>query len=362
VTARPRALRVLVVDDDAGMRALLRTTLEAVDMVVDEAESAAAAARRLAVLDPDVVVLDVGLPGVDGLAYCRELKTSPATRGVRVALLTGTEEGTPEAASAAGADGFLRKPFSPLELLSLVERLGAGAEPGPFHVGRAEPQGEQLLAYARDLRRLLDVERGQRELLQRAYRETVTALVAALESKDSGTGRHSQRVQRYALALAEAAAPQLLDDPSVEFGFLLHDVGKIGIPDEILLKPGALTQREWEQMQTHTVLGEAMLSGVAHLQGEGLRVVRSHHERWDGSGYPDRLAGEQIPLAARIFALADSLDAITSDRPYRAAATWEDAVAEIAAAAGKHFDPHVVGAFRARERQLREIRDELTAA
>jgi HD-GYP domain-containing protein (c-di-GMP phosphodiesterase class II) len=219
-----------------------------------------------------------------------------------------------------------------------------------------------LLIYAQDLRRLLEIERAQRSLLQTAYRETVCALTSALESKDTGTLEHSQRVQRYARELAAELDSRLLEDASLEYGFLLHDVGKIGIPDQVLRKPGLLTRAERRLMQTHTVLGEQMLGGVAFLRGEGLRVVRSHHERWDGSGYPDGMAGTEIPLGARIFAVADTLDAMTSDRPYRKAMTWAAAGREILDQAGRQFDPAVVNAFVGRDRALRAIRREFARA
>jgi cyclic di-GMP phosphodiesterase len=214
---------------------------------------------------------------------------------------------------------------------------------------------------ADDLRRLVELERGQRALLQTAYAETVAALARALESKDSGTGAHSQRVQRYALELADEVAPELLDDRSMEYGFLLHDVGKIGIPDSVLRKPAPLDDGERRLMETHTVLGERMLEDLALLRGEGLRVVRSHHEHWDGSGYPDGLAGNEIPLSARIFAVADALDAMTNDRPYRSAGTWQRAAEQIALGEGLQFDPDVVEAFRAREFALRRLSQEIDA-
>jgi ribonuclease P protein subunit RPR2 len=146
-----------------------------------------------------------------------------------------------------------------------------------------------------------------------------------------------------------------VEQESAAYGFLLHDVGKIGIPDNVLQKPGPLTTDERRLMQTHTVLGEQMLGGVAFLKGQGLLVVRSHHERWDGDGYPDGLGGEEIPLAARIFAVADTLDAMTSDRPYRRGGSWEEAGAEIVAQSGRQFDPAMVDAFREHEPALREI-------
>jgi HD-GYP domain-containing protein (c-di-GMP phosphodiesterase class II) len=221
-----------------------------------------------------------------------------------------------------------------------------------------EVPDRQLDLGADDLRRLVEIERGQRLLLQNAYEDTVVALARALESKDSGTGAHSQRVQRYALELAGAVAPELLGDASAEHGFLLHDVGKIGIPDRILRKPGPLDPDERRLMETHTLVGERMLSDVSLLRGEGLKVVRSHHERWDGSGYPDRLAGDEIPIGARVFAVADTLDAFTNDRPYRIAGSWEDASNLIASEAGVQFDPEVVEAFREREQAMRSLQIE----
>jgi len=355
-------MRILLVDDDAGLRALLRTTFEAVDVELEEADNAPAATEAVRRHRPDVVVLDVRMPGGSGLDLCRDLKADPATDGISVVLLTGSNGGTSEAATAAGADAFLRKPFSPLELLSIVERLTGGLHPVPFRASRAESVPEQLELYARDLRHLLEIERGQRLLLAEGYRETVTALATALESKDSGTGTHSQRVQRYANELARELGSELVDDPSAEYGFVLHDVGKIGIPDRVLQKPGPLSPEERALMQTHTVLGDQMLGGVAFLQGAGLEIVRSHHERWDGNGYPDGLEGEDIPIGARVFAVADTLDAMTSDRPYRRALPWASAGTEILRERGGQFDPAVVRAFREAEPRLKAVYTQLSAA
>jgi len=360
-------LRILLVDDDPALRTLLKTTFEVADVAVVEAEDAATARRKIRSARPDVIVLDINMPGTTGLELCAELKAAPATRDIPIVLLTGSEGGTSAAAKKAGADAFVLKPFSPLELLAVAERLAGGLFGVPFRASKkhtARGPGEELLLYARDLRHLLEVERGQRELLQSAYLQTVSALASALESKDTGTRAHSQRVQSYASALAEAAVGQaaLARDQSTPYGFLLHDVGKIGIPDGILLKPGPLSPAERRKMETHTVLGEAMLSGVVFLKGEGLKIVRSHHERWDGRGYPDGLAGDEIPIGARIFAVADALDAMTSHRPYRRALSWSSARAEILAQRKRQFDPDVVDAFVTAEPKLREIRRELAAA
>jgi putative two-component system response regulator len=352
---------LLLVDDDPGVRALLRATLDAVDVEVDEAADAPAAAAAIERQIPDAIVLDVNLPGQDGLSLCRQLKRNRQTKDIPVVVLSGSDGGTSAAALEAGADSFLRKPFSPLELLAIVERLAGGLYGIPFRASKKREPQEQLLLYARDLRHLLEIERGQRHLLENAYHETVAALATALETKDTGTRAHSQRVQSYAIELTKALEPELIDDQSTEVGFLLHDVGKIGIPDDILLKPGPLSEAERRRMETHTVLGEQMLGGVAFLQGEGLRVVRSHHERWDGAGYPDGVAGTEIPVSARIFAVADALDAMTSDRPYRAAMSWAAAGREILAQSKRQFDPAVVDAFVGRERSLRAIRRDFAA-
>ena len=351
-----RRSRVLVVDDDPSLRLLLRETLAADEFEIEEVASAEEAREVARFWRPSVVLLDVTLPGLDGLSFCRQLTESAGDSKPTVVMLTGTPIGA-EAARDAGARAVLHKPFSPLELIELID--GLGEVPNERLVKRSEGDAEQLLVYARDLSRIVELERSQRRLLQQAYRQTVAALADALEAKDPGTGLHAQRVQHYALTLSEVVEPRLLDDPSLEYGFLLHDVGKIGVADQILNKPGSLTAGERRLIELHPTVGAEILSGVALLEGEGLRVVRFHHERWDGSGYPDRLAGDRIPLGARIFALADALDAMTSDRPYRAALSWEEATDEILSQGGGQFDPQVVRAFSVRERQLRRIFDEL---
>ena len=347
--------RILLVDDDPGLRLLLQTTLAADEYAIEEAGSAEEGAELARFWQPALIVLDVNLPGRSGLAFCRELKERSTFGSPHVVLLTGGETSNEEA-RAAGADGLLRKPFSPLDLMGAIDSalqnevlLQASAEAGP----------DQLLTYARDLRETVQAERAQRRLLQQAYRQTITTLTDALEAKSEATGHHGLRVQRYAVELTEAIEPRLLDDPSLEYGFLLHDIGKIGIPEAILEKRGALETEERRVMQRHPLIGTELLAGVPMLEGEGLQVVRSHHERWDGQGYPDRLRGEEIPPVARIFAVADTLDAMTTDRPYRRRCEWEQAVDEILRESGRQFDPLVVRAFATREQRLRRTQQEL---
>ena len=352
----PTRRRLLLVDDDAGLRLLLRTTLAADECAVEETASAEEAADLARFWRPSLVVLDVGLPGMSGLAFCRELKEKPVYGSPRVILLTGGET-SGEDALKSGADALLRKPFSPLDLLGLIDRLLEG-EVLPLRTADAA-SADQLLVYARDLQEVIQVERAQRRLLQHAYRQTVTAFTDALEARNEATGQHALRVHRYALELTEAVEPGLLDDASLEYGFLLHDIGKIGIPDAILDKTGPLQDGELRLMRKHPLIGAELLANVPLLDGEGLQVVRSHHERWDGSGYPDGLVEDENPKGARIFAVADALDAMTTDRPYRPRLSWEEAVDEILRESGHQFDPQVVSAFARREQRLRRTQHEL---
>ena len=356
-------MRILLVDDEPALRELLRVTLESADITVEEAGSALEAEARLRRRPPDVIVLDLRMPGMSGIELCRRLKAEERTKKIPIVVLSGAEPEETRAAQRAGAAVVIRKPFSPLDLLSIVEQMSGRTPVRPKQRRPRKGEEEELLLYARDLRHLFEIERSQRQLLKESYLETVTALATALESKDGGTRAHSQRVERYAAELLIAIAPDAAAaEASYEYGFFLHDIGKIGIPDAVLLKPGPLTPAERRQMQTHTVIGEQMLSGVAVLKGPGLEIVRSHHEQWNGAGYPDGLVREEIPLGARVFAVADALDAMTSHRPYRRAMPWRAARDEIVSQAGKQFDPHVVEAFRESEAALVAVRRELAAA
>jgi putative nucleotidyltransferase with HDIG domain len=202
----------------------------------------------------------------------------------------------------------------------------------------------QLERYAADLRDTYAQERKRAAELQASYIATARALSNAVEARDAYTGKHAERVAAYGLAVADAVGLTLTDEPEMELGFLLHDVGKVAIPDSILFKPEPLADHERALMVRHPVIGWEILRDVEFL-GDARRVVRSHHERWDGDGYPDGLAGDDIPLAARVFAVADTLDALTTTRPYRTASSFSDARRVIEDEAGGQFDPDVVHAF-----------------
>lgn len=208
----------------------------------------------------------------------------------------------------------------------------------------AAEKESQLQRYAADLRETFKQERARAQELRASYVATVRALANAVEARDAYTGKHAERVAAYALRIAKEHGTQMADDPQVEFGFLLHDVGKVAIPDAILFKPDPLDATERSLMERHAMIGWEILRGVDWL-GEAKLVVRHHHERWDGKGYPDGVVGEDIPLPARIFAVADTLDALTTDRPYRPGKSFPVARIIIDEGSGTQFDPTVVEAF-----------------
>jgi ribonuclease P protein subunit RPR2 len=209
----------------------------------------------------------------------------------------------------------------------------------------------QMVVFARELGELYSAERVRSRELDQAlagvremYVATMKSLAQVIEAKDSNTRGHLDRTQSYGLALARRVAPELAARPEVGYGFFLHDIGKVGIPERVLGKPGPLTEGEWEIMRTHPAIGAQIVEPIRFL-GDAVEIVRTHHEWFDGTGYPRGLRGEEIPLAARIFSIADSFDAMTSDRPYRRALPLERALDEIRGGAGTQFDPVVVEAF-----------------
>ena len=348
-----RQLRILVVDDDLALCELVRAALELEGIEVDEAHHVVEADKIVMERVPDAIVLDIGLPGIDGLFYCARLRENPATCRVPIIAISGSENAG-ESAIAAGANAFVHKPFDPLELLTLLERM-IGVTPLERAFGPGV-SSETAHEHATQLGRLLEVGRRRHEVLDRAYRQTLAAIATSLEMRGLETSAHTERVTAYAMRLTVEVAPALSDDASLEWGFLFHDIGNIGVPDRILLKRGSLKTEDWESLKQHTTIGETLLQQVPLLSGEGLQVVRSHHERWDGSGYPDGLAGDAIPLGARIFSVADALDAMTDRRPYRRPLRWEAALSRIRKGAGAQFDPDVVDSLIACEPDLIDIR------
>jgi HD-GYP domain-containing protein (c-di-GMP phosphodiesterase class II) len=222
---------------------------------------------------------------------------------------------------------------------------------GAFYDPERPAVYEQLIVFARELGELYHLERERSVELERAlgslqdtYLATMTSLAQVVEAKDRTTRGHLERTRSYGVALARRIDVRLAEGPELGYGFFLHDIGKVGIPEQILSKGGPLSPNEWDVMRTHPTIGAQIVAPIRFLRDASL-VIRHHHERFDGSGYPEGLAGDEIPIAARIFAIADSFDAMTSDRPYRRALAVERALGEIERGAGTQFDPDMVEVF-----------------
>jgi response regulator RpfG family c-di-GMP phosphodiesterase len=288
-----------------------------------------------------LIVTDLKMPVMNGVAFLEAVRQEDGDAAVIV--LTGAPDvKTAIDSLKLGAYDFIMKPVNVDELLFAAERA---------------LERRQLLIERREYHALLErrVEEATRDL-QAAYRATLETLGSALDSRDVGTEAHSRRVHGYALATAREYGVAEPEIPDLERGVLLHDIGKIGIPDAILLKPGPLTREEWDTMRRHPEIGKRLVQAVPFLSG-AVPIIYCHHEKWDGSGYPQGLKGEAIPLGARIFAVVDAFDAMTFDRPYSKAIPFDAAYAEITRCAGAHFDPTVVEAFlRVPETVLEEIR------
>lgn len=328
---------VLIVDDEPAVRDTISRTLDLEGYTVAEAADGLTATSVAATWKPELVLLDVRMPGIGGLECLRRmLETDPH---IAVIMITSVDEvDTVRKALKLGSYDYLVKPVD-LGILTETVRQALENRALRIQVERYRSNLESLV-----YERTEALEKAVQQLDQ-TYTQTVLALGAALEMRDVETQSHSVRVAGFTIALCrELGVNDEERFKSIRRGAYLHDVGKIGVPDEILRKPGPLDKEEWAVMRRHPMLGVHMLDGILFLR-DSLTVVRSHHEQWDGTGYPDGLAGTGIPLEARAFAVADALDAITSDRPYRAGRSVTDARRIIAGASGSHFDPDAVSAL-----------------
>jgi putative nucleotidyltransferase with HDIG domain len=331
-TASPH---ILIVDDEVEITEILADLLSEVYDCA-RAGSAEEALARLQQGDFQLVISDITMPGMSGLDMIPHVKDlSPDTV---VVMISGMQ--TVESAIGAlrlGAFDYLMKPFDLRQVEAVVKRA---LEHYELVVAkqRYENHLEELVE-----QRTAELDRALNSL-EDSYRSTLKALTAALETRDSETHGHSERVVTYSLRLGREYGLNSEEMKALEFGSLLHDIGKIGVPDSILRKPAKLTEEEWVRMREHPLHGQQILRGIEFLQGAA-RVVAQHHEKWDGTGYPLGLQKEEIDINARIFAVADAFDAITSDRVYRRGKSYEAAAQELDDWAGRQFDPKVVEAF-----------------
>ena len=305
---------ILVVEDDPSNRALLTRILESEGFEVLATGDGEAGLAAVEAGGPDLVLLDVGLPGLDGFELTRRLRLDPGYTTLPILLLTGRTAPTDVVTGLeAGADDFITKPFSRDELVARIRS-------------------------ALRLRRAL--------VGMEAAHAVVTALANAVEAKDAQTEHHCERLALLAGRLGTRIGLEPPELDAVTYGALLHDVGKIGVPDHILNKQGPLTEDEWALVRRHPEIGERICAPLRAFAAFG-PIIRHHHERWDGAGYPGRLRGEKIPIGARIVGLVDAFDAITHDRPYRDAQSLDHALEALGKEAGHHFDPDLTREFAA---------------
>ncbi len=294
--------KILVVDDHSPSRKTAVALLEVEGYELLEADSGSAALEKVMKIQPDLILLDVMMPGMDGFEVCQQLKHDEQTRLIPVIFITALNDRQSRIRGIeAGGDDFLTKPFDRLELAARVKSL--------VHQKRLNE----------------DLDHTEQVLF---------SIARAIESRDPNTGDHCERLVTLGKAFGEFLNLTRAEMRNLQWGSYLHDIGKVGIPDAVLLKTGKLTPQEWEIMRQHVLIGEKICQPLRTMRGV-IPIIRHHHERWDGSGYPDGLVGDEIPYLAQVFQMVDIYDALTSERPYKRALTPKEALEVIAEEAAK---------------------------
>jgi putative two-component system response regulator len=317
---------ILIVDDEPAGRHTLESILEGQGYNIEMAENGAQALEKTRQFLPDVILLDVMMPGMDGFEVCRRIRSDPLLAEIPIIMLTALDDRKSLLSGLeSGADDYVTKPYDRYELRARL--LGI----------------TRLNRYRKLLDERANIEAAHEKLLS-AYDATIEGWSHAMDLRDKETEGHTLRVTDLAEELARMMGISGDDLLYMRRGALLHDIGKLGVPDAILLKPDKLTDEEWDIMYQHPQYAYNMIQPIEYLR-PALDIPYCHHEKWDGSGYPRGLKGDEIPLVARIFAVVDVWDALTSDRPYRPAWEKEKALEYIEEQSGKHFDPFVVEQF-----------------
>ncbi|WP_245832214.1 HD domain-containing phosphohydrolase [Oceanospirillum sanctuarii] len=332
--------RILIVDDSPLNISVLVGLLKSDYKTLVAKDGEQAFNRVFGEQQPDLILLDIMMPGIDGYEVCRQLKQDPRSKHIPIIFVSAMSEvGDEEKGLALGAVDYISKPFSPPIILARIKT----------HLALAMQKRELELEVSR---RTEELERSRKELIRR--------LGLAAEYKDNETGLHVQRMAEYARLIALEMGFSAADAETLAAAAPMHDIGKLGIPDAILCKPGRLTTEEFDTIKFHPEIGAKILdnpdSELLHVARE---IALYHHEKWDGTGYPKGLAGENIPLVARIASLADVFDALVSERPYKKAWTIPEAVSLFEEQKSKHFDPRVVDAFKRVLPKILEVKDRL---
>jgi len=337
---------ILVVDDDPAVQRMMNRILGRAGYNVRTAHDGEEALDIMTAILPDLIVLDLSMPKLNGFEVAARLKEKQQTQDIPVILITGLASSKNHVkALDIGVNDFLSKTAEPEEILARVRS----------HL-KIKQLNDQLSTYRISLEKTVAL---RTEQLKDASLEIIWRLTAASEYRDNETGAHIKRMSNYSAAIARKMGLPPKTVETILYGAPMHDIGKIGIPDGILLKPGKLDPEEWLIMKTHPIIGANILKGsqIGFVR-MGAMIALMHHEKWDGSGYPKGLRGRRIPLAGRIAALADVFDALTSKRPYKRAFPIHEALRIITEGRGSHFDPMVVDAFFAIQDEILTIKEQ----
>ncbi len=344
---------ILIVDDDQLGRKMMTQVLDRRGYNAVSAPDGQTALDKISSASPDLILMDIKMPGMDGFEVAGRVKENPETSNIPVILFTGLDSADNHIrALDMGVDDYISKSASHAEIVARVRS----------HL-KIKQLRDRMKTYQKNLETEVAIRTNQLnhalEHLRDASLDAIFKLTAASEYRDNETGAHIKRMSHYSALIAEKMGLKSKTVEAIRYASPMHDIGKIGIPDKILLKPGKLDANEWDVMKKHTVIGAKILKGsTIGFVRMGKVIALTHHEKWDGSGYPNGLKGRQIPLAGRIVALADVFDALTSRRPYKDPFPVEKSYQIISEDSGRHFDPDVVDAFFSVQDEILKIKEE----